>query len=204
MDVWFPWSFCPLFHPVHFTEYCFMWHLLNILVSAYGHVVERHNSRHNHTNNMRLCVPFNCFQIMKDQTLQQWSSCAYLCLRCGLQVTQPIAQPLSSQAELAILLLNAGHALEHHFIILSRQNGLQSVCAVSVDAVSVCASCPKRTQIHRFTCAPIVVHCSKESLASLERVSSLVIHCHSVERNDRRLKQWFVFLIQNNDLNHFV
>lgn len=59
--------------------------------------------------------------------MQQWSYRAYLCLRCGLQVTQPIAQPLGGQAELAILLLDAGHALEHHFIILSRQNGLQSV-----------------------------------------------------------------------------
>lgn len=52
----------------------------------------------------------------------------YLCFRCGLQVTQPVAQPLSCQAELTILLLDAGHALEHHFIILSRQNGLQSAC----------------------------------------------------------------------------
>lgn len=70
-----------------------------------------------------------CFSDQRgSKKVQQWSYCAYLCLRCGLQVTQPIAQPLSSQAELAILLLDAGHALEHHFIILSRQNRLQSVC----------------------------------------------------------------------------
>lgn len=85
---------------------------------------------------MHLCVPLNVFHIKENQTVQRRGLCAYLCLRCGLQVTQPIAQPLSSQAELAILLLDAGHALEHHFIILSRQNGLQSV---SVHAsVSVC------------------------------------------------------------------
>lgn len=51
---------------------------------------------------------------------------AYLCLRCGLQVTQAVAQPLGSQAELAILLLDTGHTLEHHFIILSGQSTLQS------------------------------------------------------------------------------
>lgn len=96
---------------------------------------------------MHPCVPLNCFQIMEDQTLQQWSYCAYLCLRCGLQVTQPIAQPLSSQAEFAILLLDAGHALEHHFIILSRQNGLQSVCA-SVDAVRRVPREPKFAHSH--------------------------------------------------------
>ncbi|TNN87233.1 hypothetical protein EYF80_002435 [Liparis tanakae] len=47
-------------------------------------------------------------------------------MELSARVTQPVAQPLGSQAELAILLLDAGHALEHHFIILSRQNGLQS------------------------------------------------------------------------------
>lgn len=67
-------------------------------------------------------------QIREDEAVQQWSPCAYLCLRCGFQVTQAVAQPLSCQAELAIFLLDAGHALEHHFIILSRQNILQSVC----------------------------------------------------------------------------
>lgn len=49
-------------------------------------------------------------------------SFAYLCLGCGFQVTQAVAQPLSSQAKLAILLLDTGHTLEHHFIILSGQN----------------------------------------------------------------------------------
>jgi len=62
----------------------------------------------------------------RSERNKQWSLRAYLGLRRGLQVTQPVAQPLSSQAELAILLLDAGHALEHHFIILSRQNELQS------------------------------------------------------------------------------
>lgn len=61
------------------------------------------------------------------QTNQQRGRCAYLRLRCGFQVTQAVAQPLRRQAELAILLLDAGHALEHHFIFLSRQNTLQSV-----------------------------------------------------------------------------
>lgn len=51
---------------------------------------------------------------------------AYLCLRRGLQVAQAVAQPLGGQAELAILLLDTGHTLEHHFIILSEQNTLQS------------------------------------------------------------------------------
>lgn len=47
---------------------------------------------------------------------------AYLRLRRGLKVTQAVAQPLSRQTELAILLLDTGHTLEHHFIILLRQN----------------------------------------------------------------------------------
>lgn len=51
---------------------------------------------------------------------------AYLRLRRGLQVAQAVAQPLGSQAELAILLLDTGHTLEHHFIILPEQNTLQS------------------------------------------------------------------------------
>lgn len=51
---------------------------------------------------------------------------AYLCLRRGLQVTQAVAQPLGGQAELAILLLDTGHTLEHHFIILSGESTLQS------------------------------------------------------------------------------
>lgn len=72
--------------------------------------------------------------------VQQWSHCAYLCLRCGLQVTESVAKSLSSQAELAILLLDASHALEHHFIILSRQKQT-SICVsvhVSIDAMSKC------------------------------------------------------------------
>lgn len=89
-----------------------------------------------------------------------WSHCAYLCLRCGLQVTQPIAQPLSSQAELAILLLDAGHALEHHFIILSRQKWT-SVCA-SVHASVDTASVPN-SRVH----TPTPVHWSGEALVPL-------------------------------------
>lgn len=63
----------------------------------------------------------------------------YLGLRRGLQVTQAVAQPLSSQAELAILLLDAGHALKYHFIILSRQNTPESVRLQVADAANVCA-----------------------------------------------------------------
>lgn len=67
----------------------------------------------------------------------------YLCFRSGLQVTQPVAKPLSSQAELAILFLDAGHALEHHFIILSRQK--QTSVSASVQSIDVRR---KRTTIH--------------------------------------------------------
>lgn len=71
----------------------------------------------------------------------------YLCLRCGLQVTQPVPQTLGSQAELAILLLDAGHALEHHFVILSRQYRLQSLrrCMHECRHSRVRVSCPERT-----------------------------------------------------------
>lgn len=51
--------------------------------------------------------------------MQQSACLAYLGLRRGLQVAQAVAQPLSRQAELAVLLLDAGHTLEHHFIVLS-------------------------------------------------------------------------------------
>lgn len=37
---------------------------------------------------------------------------------CGLQVAQTVAESLGSQAELPMLLLDGGHALEHHLIIL--------------------------------------------------------------------------------------
>lgn len=139
------------FHLVHFSANCFMWHLLSVLVSVRACVCEsrvdyitagktnsikwsrwfliKELSRYiPRQNNMHFCAALNVFQLRENQTVQQWSQCAYLCLRCGLQVTQPVAQSLSSQAELAILLLDAGHALEHHFIILSRQNRLQSLC----------------------------------------------------------------------------
>lgn len=54
--------------------------------------------------------------------MQQPACVAYLRLRRGLQVTQAVAQPLSRQAELAILLVDTGHTLEYHFIILSGQS----------------------------------------------------------------------------------
>lgn len=84
------------------------------------------------------------------------ASVAYLCLRCGLQVTQSIAEPLGSQAELAILLLDASHTLEHHFIILSKQNRLQFVSAhASIDAVSVCACVC--VPVHPHTCPSLCI-----------------------------------------------
>lgn len=70
--------------------------------------------------------------------VQQWSRCAYLCLRCGLQVTKPVAKSLSSQAELAILLLDASHTLEHHFIILSRQKQTSACVSVHVSIDDTC------------------------------------------------------------------
>ena len=106
---------------------------------------------------MSLCSLHSVFQMREDLIVQQWSYCAYLCLRCGLQVTQPIAQPLGSQAELAILLLDAGHALEYHFIILSRQNRLQSVCA-SVESAST-----------ENTNSPIHAHAYPSTLTNLAR-----------------------------------
>lgn len=107
-----------------------------------------------------------------DQVTKQiWSGtvksqCAYLCFRCWLQVAQPIAQPLSSQAELTILLLDAGHALENHFIILSRQNRLQSV-HTSIDTVSVCVTSRGKpnspTHTHGDHASPLItgdfIHC---------------------------------------------
>lgn len=42
----------------------------------------------------------------------------HLSFRCGLQVAQTVAESLSSQAELPMLLLDGGHTLEHHLIIL--------------------------------------------------------------------------------------
>lgn len=42
----------------------------------------------------------------------------HLGFRCGLQVAQTVAESLGSQAELPMLLLDGGHALEHHLIIL--------------------------------------------------------------------------------------
>lgn len=42
----------------------------------------------------------------------------HLSFRCGLQVAQTVAESLSSKAELPMLLLDGGHTLEHHLIIL--------------------------------------------------------------------------------------
>lgn len=114
-------------------------------------------------SDMHLPVLLTVFQITERQTVQKWSHCAYLCLRCGLQVTQPVAKPLRSQAELAILLLDAGHALEHHFIILSRQKQT-SVCVsvhASIDAVS---KCDMREPRFTHTHVHILVYWSGENL----------------------------------------
>lgn len=108
--------------------------------------------------------------------MQQWSSCAYLRFRCGLQVTQPIAQPLGGQAELAILLLDAGHALEHHFIILSRQNGLQSVHECG------CCECVRHVPgepTHMHAQASPLIRGRLWCHYGLERVLSPVVHDHS-------------------------
>lgn len=43
---------------------------------------------------------------------------SHLGFRCGLQVAQTVAESLSCQTELAILLLDGGHALEYHLIVL--------------------------------------------------------------------------------------
>lgn len=47
----------------------------------------------------------------------------HLSFRCGLQVTQTVAESLNSQAELAMLLLDGGHTLEHHHVILPEERG---------------------------------------------------------------------------------
>lgn len=73
--------------------------------------------------------------------MQQSARLAYLGLRRGLQVAQAVAQPLSRQAELAVLLLDAGHTLEHHFIVLS---GTKRRTCVSVS-----------TYVHPCTCKPL-------------------------------------------------
>lgn len=104
-----------------------------------------------------LCCQFKSERIKRCNSR---ASVAYLCLRCGLQVTQSIAEPLGSQAELAILLLDASHTLEHHFIILSKQNRLQFVSAhASLDAVSVCACVchPGRNPVHPHTCPSLCI-----------------------------------------------
>lgn len=57
----------------------------------------------------------------------------HLSFRCGLQVAQTVAEPLGSQAELPMLLLDGGHTLEHHLIILPR--GKRVKMAVSTKAL---------------------------------------------------------------------
>ncbi len=47
----------------------------------------------------------------------------HLSFRCGFQVTQTVSKSLSGQAELAMLLLDGGHTLEHHLIILPEERG---------------------------------------------------------------------------------
>lgn len=44
----------------------------------------------------------------------------------GLQVTQAVPQTLSAQAELAVLLLNAGHTLQNHLIVLMMETNQRS------------------------------------------------------------------------------
>lgn len=43
---------------------------------------------------------------------------SHLRFRRGLQVAQTVAESLGCQTELAMLLLDGGHALEHHLVIL--------------------------------------------------------------------------------------
>lgn len=45
-----------------------------------------------------------------------WRS--HLRFRRGLQVAQTVAESLGCQTELAMLLLDGGHTLEHHLVIL--------------------------------------------------------------------------------------
>lgn len=90
---------------------------------------------------MHLFIRFTSFKMLNASTSEEdcWSwfpleehmqgtdratvgGFAHLRLGRWLQVTQTVAQPLGSQAKLAILLLDTGHTLEHHFIILSGQN----------------------------------------------------------------------------------
>lgn len=108
--------------------------------------------------NMHLFIPLNVFFFQcESHTVQQWRPRAYLCLRCRLQVAQPVAKSLGSQAELAILLLDAGHALEHHFIILSRKKKRTdfSLCLCACE----CRRCElvrhERTPNHPHRCAHI-------------------------------------------------
>lgn len=67
---------------------------------------------------------------------------AHLGFRGGLQVAQTVAQSLSGQAELAMLLLDGGDALEHHFIILpgeTGKTGVQIVLSGYTNVFRVCA-----------------------------------------------------------------
>lgn len=61
--------------------------------------------------------------------LQSTPACINVCdwhlsFRCGLQVTQTVAESLSSQAELAMLLLDGCHTLENHLVVLTRERSV--------------------------------------------------------------------------------
>lgn len=105
---------------------------------------------------------------------------SHLRLRRGFQVTQAVAEPLGSQAELAILLLDAGHALKHHFIILSRQNTPESF---RPPTRSVCARRSKRRR-RDSTVTPSTTTWKKCDILPLGRGK------HAAESDRRHLRLW--------------
>lgn len=89
----------------------------------------------------------------------------HLSFRCGLQVAQAVAESLSCQAELPMLLLDGGHTLEHHLIILPVERVKMAVrTKILILQLYKCFPC--------ICCAPIMSQ-TKLELGGIKNVSVL-------------------------------